>query len=242
MFSTTCAGSRAGVRAALRYAATHDIQPLASRTFSSSQRTQHLPSRISTDCGNTTRLRNTTLNPTQRHAFSTTAPVQKTIYLTEPREDPEGKEMSIEITPRAAKVSHFRISLLLKFLANAYQRLSEIIKVSNDPSFALRVQVQSGGCHGFQYLTTNASIKSLSSLEEDESVFGFVEDDAPSPEASAEEQLGGPKIVLDEPSLVTLRGSKIDYTQELIGSKFEVVDNPAADNSCGCGSSFSLKL
>lgn len=48
--------------------------------------------------------------------------------------------------------------------------------------------------------------------------------------------------MLDEPSLVALQGSKIDYTQELIGSKFEVVDNPLAENSCGCGSSFSLKL
>ena len=126
--------------------------------------------------------------------------------------------------------------------ANLSQRLSEIIKVSDDPSFALRVQVQSGGCHGFQYLTTNANVKSLSSLEEDESVFRFVEDDATPPEGGAEEQLRGPKVVLDEPSLVALQGSKIDYTQELIGSKFEVVDNPLAENSCGCGSSFSLKL
>lgn len=70
----------------------------------------------------------------------------------------------------------------------------------------------------------------------------FVEDDAAPPEGSPEEQLGGPKVVLDEPSLVALQGSRVDYTQELIGSKFEVVDNPAAENSCGCGSSFSLKL
>ena len=104
------------------------------------------------------------------------------------------------------------------------------------------MQVQSGGCHGFQYITTNASVKSLSSLEEDESVFGFVEDDAAPAEGSAEERLAGPKVVMDEPSLVALHGSRIDYTQELIGSKFEVVDNPAAENSCGCGSSFSLKF
>ena len=122
------------------------------------------------------------------------------------------------------------------------QRLSEIMKVSDDPSFALRVQVQSGGCHGFQYITTNASIKSLSSLEEDESLFRFVEDDAPAHEGNPEELLSGPKVVLDEPSLIAVHGSKIDFTQALIGSKFEVVDNPYAENSCGCGSSFSLKL
>ena len=242
MSTIPCAGSLAGARATLRHAASHDIQILASRSFSSARRFQ-ITSATSTTGGRTTRLRDGPFNLAQRHAFTTSTPLQKTISLTGPRHDPEGKEMSIEITPRAGKVSmlaHLTPALFL--LANRSQRLTEIIEASKDPSFALRIQVQSGGCHGFQYLTTNASIKSMSSLEEDETVFGFVEDDAPPSEGSSEGQLGGPKVVLDEPSLVALQGSKIDYTQELIGSKFEIVDNPLAENSCGCGSSFSLKL
>ncbi|PKS10033.1 hypothetical protein jhhlp_004658, partial [Lomentospora prolificans] len=140
--------------------------------------------------------------------------------ITEPRLDDDGKEMLLEITPRAA------------------QRLSEIMKASNDPGFALRVKVQSGGCHGFQYLTTNDSVGDLSTLEEDECVLRFVEDDA----TEIDKSLDGPKIVLDEASLMSLQGSKVDYIQELIGSRFEITDNPLAENSCGCGSSFSLKL
>lgn len=133
--------------------------------------------------------------------------------------------MVVEITPRAA------------------ERLSEIIKASNDPGFALRIKVQSGGCHGFQYVVNNASLKDLASLEEDECIFRYVGDDAPAPAlAHATESLDGPKVVMDEASLNALQGSRIDFTQELIGSKFEVVDNPLASNSCGCGSSFSLKL
>lgn len=58
------------------------------------------------------RLRKGRVDPAHRHAFSTTVPAQKTIYLTEPRRDPEGKEMSIEITPRAAKVSVVRLLLV----------------------------------------------------------------------------------------------------------------------------------
>ena len=51
----------------------------------------------------------------------------------------------------------------------------------------------------------------------------------------------GSKIVLDEPSLELLKGSKVDYTMELIGSQFKIVDNPAASSSCGCGTSFDVK-
>lgn len=49
------------------------------------------------------------------------------------------------------------------------------------------------------------------------------------------------KVVMDEPSLELLKGSKVDYTMELIGSQFKIVGNPAASSSCGCGTSFDIK-
>lgn len=51
----------------------------------------------------------------------------------------------------------------------------------------------------------------------------------------------GAKVVMDEPSLELLKGSKVDYTMELIGSQFKVVGNPAASSSCGCGTSFDIR-
>lgn len=51
----------------------------------------------------------------------------------------------------------------------------------------------------------------------------------------------GAKVVMDEPSLELLKGSRVDYTMELIGSQFKVVGNPAASSSCGCGTSFDIK-
>ena len=51
----------------------------------------------------------------------------------------------------------------------------------------------------------------------------------------------GAKVVMDEPSLSLLKGSKVDFTMELIGSQFKVVGNPAASSSCGCGTSFDIK-
>jgi len=53
---------------------------------------------------------------------------------------------------------------------------------------------------------------------------------------------GRPKVVMDEPSLELLKGSKIDFTMELIGSQFKIVDNPRASSSCGCGTSFDVKI
>lgn len=96
----------------------------------------------------------------------------------------------------------------------------------SNPSLALRVTVESGGCHGFQYLM---SLTNMSAVSPDEdTVF----------EAS---NGGGAKVVMDEPSLELLKGSKVDFTMELIGSQFKIVGNPAATSSCGCGTSFDIK-
>ena len=100
-----------------------------------------------------------------------------------------------------------------------------MIRDSN-PDLALRVAVESGGCHGFQYLMSLTNTKSIS--DEEDTVFESVD----GTEA---------KVVMDEPSLELLKGSKIDYTTELIGSQFKVVGNPAASSSCGCGTSFDIK-
>lgn len=51
---------------------------------------------------------------------------------------------------------------------------------------------------------------------------------------------GEGKLVVDEVSLRLLAGSQVDYSTELIGSTFRVIQNPRADSGCGCGVSFNL--
>ena len=58
--------------------------------------------------------------------------------------------------------------------------------------------------------------------------------------AEAAEAAGVAKVVMDEPSLELLSGSTVDYTTELIGSQFKIVDNPRATSNCGCGTSFDV--
>ncbi|KAI0389279.1 hypothetical protein F5Y17DRAFT_134635 [Xylariaceae sp. FL0594] len=190
--------------------------------------------------------------------FSTSQPLAKTVAIHNAQTDDEGNEMVLEITPRAAN------------------RLSQIMSKDKDPYLALRIQVESGGCHGFQYImslttlpptlspssstttpqqpldpdqvasdvtpsTTTSNKPSPPSLGEDDTIFAFAPD-SDSDTFSPPSVEGSPKIVLDTPSLELLKGSKVDYTMELIGSQFKIVDNPLATSSCGCGTSFDIKI
>ncbi|KAI0971783.1 hypothetical protein F4678DRAFT_74957 [Xylaria arbuscula] len=181
--------------------------------------------------------------------FTTSRPLAKTLAIHNPQADEDGNDMVLDITPRAAN------------------RLSQIMSKDKNPYLALRIQVESGGCHGFQYLmslttlpsstsppgaapgaqqqvaddvvpsTTTSSSPAPPALNEDDTILAFSAED----ESSAP-PLTSPKIVLDLPSLELLKGSKVDYTMELIGSQFKIVDNPLATSSCGCGTSFDIKM
>ena len=48
----------------------------------------------------------------------------------------------------------------------------------------------------------------------------------------------GVRMVIDEMSLPYLVGVVINFTEDLMGSSFEI-SNPNAQSSCGCGNSFS---
>lgn len=116
--------------------------------------------------------------------------------------------MQISLTPRAT------------------HRLSQIAAADNNPNLALRITIESGGCHGFQYLMNLIDLSEKPAAEDD-TVF---------------EGDRGAKIVIDEASLELLSGSTVDYTMELIGSQFKVTGIPGATSSCGCGTSFDIKI
>ena len=99
----------------------------------------------------------------------------------------------------------------------AAQRLHAIGQAEGKPMM-LRVAVEGGGCSGFQYL------------------FDLV--DASQPDDLRVERDGAAALV-DEMSLVLLKGSEIDFVDELAGAEFRV-RNPNAKSSCGCGVSFSI--
>jgi len=82
----------------------------------------------------------------------------------------------------------------------------------------LRVAVEGGGCSGFQYQ------------------FDLV-DQAGEDDLKVERD--GAAALVDVISLALLKGSEIDYIDELAGAEFRI-HNPNAKSSCGCGVSFSI--
>jgi len=92
-------------------------------------------------------------------------------------------------------------------------------------------------------LTTLPPVESFSSNEAkpEERKFGELDEDDTVFETLEGLEGKRAKVVMDGPSLELLKGSKVDFTMELIGSQFKIVDNPLATSSCGCGTSFDIK-
>ena len=50
----------------------------------------------------------------------------------------------------------------------------------------------------------------------------------------------GARVVVDDVSFDLIRGSTVDFAQEVIRSAFVVVNNPQSESACGCKSSLAL--
>jgi iron-sulfur cluster insertion protein len=101
---------------------------------------------------------------------------------------------------------------------SAARRIAHLMAKESAPDLFLRVSVLGGGCSGFQYS------------------FNF--DDARAEDDTVIEK-NGAKVVIDSTSLDLLKGSEIDFVEDMVGSAF-AIRNPNATSSCGCGNSFSV--
>lgn len=99
----------------------------------------------------------------------------------------------------------------------AAARIAKIL-AKEAPGSMIRLAVKGGGCSGFQYEFS-------------------VTPDRDADDVAAER--GGVSVLIDPISLDLLRGSEIDFSSELIGAMFKVI-NPNATASCGCGTSFGV--
>lgn len=55
-------------------------------------------------------------------------------------------------------------------------------------------------------------------------------------------EFGANRVFVDRASWLWLRGSRVEYVEELARAAFVVADNPNAVQACGCKSSFAPKL
>ena len=106
----------------------------------------------------------------------------------------------------------------LEFTPQAAAKVAELIAEEGNPHLKLRLYVSGGGCSGFQY--------------------GFAFDD----QVAEDDTLivtEGVALVVDAMSQQYVLGARVDFEDGLEGSRF-VIQNPNAQTTCGCGSSFSV--
>jgi iron-sulfur cluster assembly accessory protein len=99
----------------------------------------------------------------------------------------------------------------------AATKVKSLMEAEGGESLALRVAVRPGGCSGFSYEM-------------------FFDTDVTDDDRTAD--YDGVKVVVDPSSASLLEGATLDYSDGLQGAGF-AIDNPNAQRTCGCGSSFS---
>ena len=101
----------------------------------------------------------------------------------------------------------------IKFTDKALKQINTLLSKKDKGSF-FRIAIKGGGCSGFQY------------------DFSFDKNEN-------DDDLKHENILIDKNSADLLKGSEVDYVEELIGNSFKI-SNPQSKSSCGCGVSFSL--
>ena len=100
---------------------------------------------------------------------------------------------------------------------NAARRVAWIAGRQSRPAI-LRLAVDGGGCAGFTY-----KFELADGAEDDDTIA----------------ETDGVRLVVDSMSLELVKGSAVDFVEDLGGAAFKVT-NPNAQSGCGCGSSFSV--
>lgn len=110
---------------------------------------------------------------------------------------------------------------LVSLSSRGAARIAALQKMKHNEKLKLRLSVDGGGCSGFQYKFEMTDCEP----EEDDLLF----------------EQDGKVLLVDKVSLDFVRGATVDFTEDLIRRSFEVIENPNAETSCGCGSSFAAK-
>jgi iron-sulfur cluster insertion protein len=107
---------------------------------------------------------------------------------------------------------------MIQITESAQHKITDLLLEENNAKLSLRTFVQGGGCSGFQY--------------------GFTFDEEQN-EDDFEIPVGNFKVLIDAMSMQYMTGAVIDYKEDIMGASFSI-QNPNAQTSCGCGSSFSV--
>lgn len=105
---------------------------------------------------------------------------------------------------------------ILTLTPRAAAEVKDILTKPENAGKNFRVYVEQGGCSGMQY--------------------GMVFDEKRDGDFVSEQP--GVAVLVDAISAQYLRGTMVDFSDELTGGGFKII-NPNAKESCGCGKSFA---
>jgi len=104
---------------------------------------------------------------------------------------------------------------MISMTDQAARKIQALIAERGLPGSGLRVKVVGGGCSGLTYKMD------VDQPRDGDKVF----------------EHDGAKLVVDRKSFLYLKGTELDYKEELMASGFNL-RNPNVKRTCGCGSSF----
>ena len=105
---------------------------------------------------------------------------------------------------------------MISLTESAANKIRSLQQESGAENEYMRLSVEPGGCSGMEYAMSFASRD-----DEDEVI-----------------EAHGVQVIVDAVSLTYLEGTEVHFDDGLHGKGFEI-RNPNAQNTCGCGRSFS---
>lgn len=118
---------------------------------------------------------------------------------------------------------------MIEISQTAAQEIARIQFARQKPHSTLRLKVEQGGCCGLFYCL-NLELPQGSNQQT------FQKE----PQQDLYFESNGVSIVVDSQSYLSLKGTKLDYAEDLMGGGFRW-QNPNTLNTCSCGISFTLK-
>jgi iron-sulfur cluster assembly 1 len=138
--------------------------------------------------------------------------------------DPKNAADEYDYTVPEDAVVHIRPAAMRRLRElKAQQQMKSSNTADDDGYLTLRMGVRSGGCSGMSYVMDFCQATDIN--YDDDQVDVYESDQI--------------RCVVDAKSMLYLFGLQLDYSTELIGGGFQF-SNPNAEESCGCGSSFSV--
>ena len=109
------------------------------------------------------------------------------------------------------------LSETITLTKDAAKRVNAILTGENKTNKYLRISVESGGCSGMNYNLT---------FDDQKNEFDKIY------------KSNGVTILCDIKSWLYVKGTEIDFSDDMLSGGFKL-NNPNANRTCGCGTSFS---